>query len=280
MANTKGRAVMKEDIIKKIIEYETIIIHRHVRPDPDAYGSQGGLAEIIKTSFPKKNVFVVGEEENSLLYLLKMDEIDDDVYENALVIVVDTANKERISDNRFANAKFIIKIDHHPNDEPYGDIVWVDTSASSTCEMIYELYLSGKKHGLVLSPEGARLLFAGIVGDTGRFLYPSTTEKTFNYVSELIKYPFSRTELFEKMYEVPLNLAKFQGYILQNFQMEDEGIAKMVITKDLLAEYNLQPNEASRLVSILGNIKGVMAWAFFGKKTIKYGSSPFQWPGY
>lgn len=42
------------EIIKAIKKYETIIIHRHVRPDPDAYGSQGGLAEIIKASFPGK----------------------------------------------------------------------------------------------------------------------------------------------------------------------------------------------------------------------------------
>lgn len=46
--------------IKKIIEsiqsYETIIIHRHIRPDPDAIGSQGGLKEIIKASFPEKSL--------------------------------------------------------------------------------------------------------------------------------------------------------------------------------------------------------------------------------
>ena len=39
---------MKQKILDEIIKYETIIIHRHVRPDPDAYGSLGGLAEILK----------------------------------------------------------------------------------------------------------------------------------------------------------------------------------------------------------------------------------------
>lgn len=259
----KGDKHMKQAILEKIKEYETIIIHRHVRPDPDAYGSQGGLAEIIKTSFPEKQVYVVGDDEVSLQYLNKMDEIKDEVYENALVIVCDTANQERVSDQRFNTGDFLIKIDHHPNEDPYGDIVWVDTTASSTSELIYEFYLFGKDQGLKLSINGARLIFAGIVGDTGRFLYPSTTDKTFTYASELIKYPFSRTELYNQMYETPLNLAKFQGYLLYNFTMEKEGVAKIVITNEELEQFNLKPQEASQLVSILGNIAGIKAWAFF-----------------
>ncbi len=254
---------MKQAILQKIKEYETIIIHRHIRPDPDAYGSQGGLAEIIKTSFPEKNVYAVGDDEVTLRYLNQMDEIEDDTYKNALVIVCDTANQERISDGRYNKGDCLIKIDHHPNEDPYGDIVWVDTTASSTSELIYEFYLFGKDCGLQLSTEGARLLFAGIVGDTGRFLYPSATEKTFTYASELIKYPFSRTALFSQMYETPLNLAKFQGYLLYNLSMESEGVAKVVVTKEHLEKFNLKPQEASQLVSILGNIAGIKAWAFF-----------------
>ena len=125
------------------------------------------------------------------------------------------------------------------------------------------MYLAGKEEGFQLSTEGARLLFAGIVGDTGRFLYQSTTEKTFQYASELIQYPFSRTELFEKMYEVSENVAKLQGYILQNFEMDELGVGKVILTKERLEEYQLRPQEASTLVSSIGNLKGLRAWAFF-----------------
>ena len=57
---------MKQAILQKIKEYDTIIIHRHVRPDPDAYGSQGGLGEMIKTTFPEKKVFLAGEDDATL----------------------------------------------------------------------------------------------------------------------------------------------------------------------------------------------------------------------
>lgn len=254
---------MKEKILEMIKQYETIIIHRHVRPDPDAYGSQGGLAEILKASFPEKNIYTVGKEEETLHYLRRLDNIPNDTYKGALVIVCDTANAERICDDRYELGDKLIKIDHHPNEDPYGDLMWVDTDASSVSEMIYEFYLAGKDHGLKMSDEAARLLFAGIVGDTGRFLFPSTTEKTFAYAGELIHYNFSRPELFDKMYELSPNVVKLNGYVLQNFEMKRNGVAVMVLSKELLAEFQVKPTEASLLVGILGNIAGIKAWVFF-----------------
>lgn len=101
-----------------------------------------------------------------------MDVITDDVYRGALVIVTDTANAPRISDARFSLGDQLIKIDHHPNDEPYGDLVWVNTNASSCSEIIVDFWQQHLAE-LTMTDNAARLLYAGIVGDTGRFLYPS-----------------------------------------------------------------------------------------------------------
>ena len=62
-------------IFKQIEKYSKIIIHRHQRPDPDAIGSQVGLAEIIKASFPYKEVYVVGKEIPSLSWIGQMDDL-------------------------------------------------------------------------------------------------------------------------------------------------------------------------------------------------------------
>lgn len=254
---------MKAKILEAIEKYETIIVHRHVRPDPDAYGSQCGLVEILKASYPDKKVYAVGKEEKSLHFMRRLDSIEDKVYQGALVIVCDTANLERICDSRYNMGDMLIKIDHHPNEDPYGDFLWVDTSASSCSEMIYEFYLSGKDKGLKMNDEAARLLFGGIVGDTGRFLFPSTTDKTFAYAGELIHYNFSRTELYDSMYELDTNIIKLNGYILQNFEMQSNGLASVILTKELLKEYNAAPPEASLLVGTLGDVKGIKAWVFF-----------------
>ena len=179
------------------------------------------------------------------------------------MIVCDTANEARISDTRYRTGDKIIKIDHHPNDDPYGDLLWVDTNASSASEMIYEFYLFGKDKGLKMSDGAARLLYAGIVGDTGRFLFPSTTNKTFSYAGELIHYDFSRTELYNGIYDIKQNIVKLNGYILQNYKTGENGTAYVKLSQELLKQYDAIPSEAPSLVSSLGNIQGIIAWVFF-----------------
>ena len=256
--------MVKRQIIDTIKANETIIIHRHVRPDPDAYGSQQGLKEIILANYPEKKVYAVGEHDVSLSFMAQPDQIADDVYENALVIVTDTANTERVDDQRYTKGKMVIKIDHHPNDDAYGDLLWVDTTASSCSEMIYELYEEGKEVAdWKLSDAAARLLFAGIVGDTGRFQFPSTTSKTFKVAADLITYDFNRNEIFDGMYEMEQKLLNLQGYIYQNFVMDEYGAAYVKLSKELLAQYETVPSEASLLVGCLGSVKGICSWVVF-----------------
>ena len=254
--------MVKQEIIEKIKSYDTIVIHRHVRPDPDALGSQVGLQEIIKESFPEKNVYAVGKEDPSLYFFARMDEISDDIYKDALVIVCDTANTGRIDDSRHRLGKELIKIDHHPNVDAYGDIRWVDTDASSTSEMIYELYESNQDT-LKINDAAARLIYGGIVGDTGRFLFSSTTKKTLLYAAELIEYDFDRQALYDGMYEVNHNIVRLRGHVLENLHVEQSGMSAVKITKDTLDKYGVTPLESSKLVGILGDIKGVRAWVFF-----------------
>ncbi|MCA0969824.1 bifunctional oligoribonuclease/PAP phosphatase NrnA [Halobacillus litoralis] len=253
----------KQAIFNKIKQYDTIIIHRHVRPDPDAYGSQAGLAEIIQSNYPDKNVYITGEHDASLDFLVQMDEVPDSAFEGALVIVCDTANQARIDDQRYNQGSELIKIDHHPVVDEYGDIQWVDTNASSTCEMIYGLYLHMKEEGTELSDQAARLIYAGIVGDTGRFLFPSTTTKTLSYASELVHYNFDRKLLYNELYKTPLHVAKLKGHILQNVSLDEAGSATIILSKEVLEEYGLTASETSQLVGILGDIEGILAWVFF-----------------
>ncbi|SDK43108.1 DHH family phosphoesterase [Sediminibacillus albus] len=253
----------KNTIIRKIKDYQTIIIHRHVRPDPDAIGSQAGLAEMIKHSFPKKNVYIVGDQDPSLNFLTEMDFIPDETYDDALVIVCDTANQERVADQRYIKGKELIKIDHHPNVDPYGDHSWVETIASSTSEMIYELFLAGREEGFQFNEKAARLIYGGIVGDTGRFLFPSTTTKTFQYASELVSYPFDRSSLYDGIYNTKPHIARLKGFILQNFQISEAGFCSIKISRQTLSEFGMTALETSQLVGILGDIEGIKAWAFF-----------------
>lgn len=255
---------MKRQIIDTIEQYDRVIIHRHVRPDPDAYGSQFGLAELIRHNYPTKEVYAVGEHDESLTFLARPQQVEDELFEGALIIVTDTANTERIDDKRYTQGAKLIKIDHHPNDDAYGDLLWVDTNASSCSEMIYELFEAAQTtHNWQMSDAAARLLFAGIVGDTGRFIFPSASERTFEVAGHLIKSDFNRTELFDGMYEMERKLLHLQGYLYQNFIMDDSGVAYIKMTVDILREFDVTASETSLLVGSLGNVKGIRAWVIF-----------------
>ena len=191
----------------------------------------------------------------------ELDKVERSLYEDALVIITDTGNTERIDGEFYTEGALLMKIDHHPDADPYGDIKWVDTSASSTSEMITSLYEYGKKEKSWTMPNiAARLLFAGIVGDTGRFMYPSATVKTFERASELLKYDFDRAKLFAGMYEVDRKVLHLQGYIYQNFEIDDNGAAFIKIDRAILKKFNVNASEASQLVSSLGEVRGICAW--------------------
>lgn len=253
---------VQSEILAEIKTYDRIIIHRHQRPDPDALGSQVGLAEILRATFPQKEIYQVGETVEGLRFLAEMQIVDDQVYEGALVIVTDTANAPRISDDRFKLGEKLIKIDHHPNDEPYGDLVWVDTKASSCSEMITEFALMFPNE-LTLNTSAARLLYAGIVGDTGRFLYPATTARTLEIAADLRRYPFDASALNREIEQMPMKVAKLSGYLYQNIQVDENGVGKVILSQELLSQYGIDDSETAAVVSLPGVIDEVLAWGIF-----------------
>ena len=247
-------------ILEKIKEYDTIIIHRHMKPDPDALGSQVGLKALLEHHFPEKTIKVVGFNEPTLTWLAKMDQVEDTDYQGALTIICDTANTARIDDKRYLNAETIIKIDHHPNDEEYGDLVWVDTTSSSASEMVA---IFAEETNLKFSDKAAYLLSAGIIGDTGRFLYPSTSARTLRIASQLREYDFDYAKLTRHMDTISYKIARLQGYIYDHLEVDENGAARVILTQEILKKYDVTDAETAAIVGAPGRIDTVSLWGIF-----------------
>ena len=252
--------IIFQQILDKIKEYDTIIIHRHMRPDPDALGSQIGLRDIIRHNFPKKKVLATGLDEPTLAWIAKMDQVTDQDYQGALVVVTDTANTPRIDDERYKKGDFLIKIDHHPNDEVYGDLSYVDTNASSASEIVTDFALSCD---LLLSTSAARVLYNGIVGDTGRFLYPATTSKTLKIASKLREFDFDFSAMARQMDSFPFKIAKLQGFIFEQLKIDKNGAACVTLTQEDLKRFDVTDAETAAIVGVPGKIDIVESWAIF-----------------
>lgn len=253
--------MLKKAIFEKIKEYQTIIICRHISPDPDAMGSQMGLTHILRETFPFKNVYPVGVYPERLTHIGRMDNIDVDDYDGALVIVLDTANTGRIDSLHHKLADFLIKIDHHPLMDSYGDIEWVDDKAGSTSELVYQFYQEFQDE-LKINTEAIECLYKGIVADTNRFLYSSTTPQTFMIVSDMLEQGLDLTKCYNELYQRPFVEIRLQGYISSNLNLTGNGLAHLFISDEVIRELNTDVASSSNMIGSFNNIEEFVVWVF------------------
>lgn len=256
--------MIKEQILEKIKEFNRIIIHMHIRPDGDCYGAGFGLKNIIKESFPDKEVYVVGERAEYVDFVGTPDVIDDELFKDALSIVVDTASESRVSDQRFKLAKYVIKIDHHIPVSDYGDLIYVDTTRPATAQIILEFYLQFQEE-LKLNMEAAKALYTGIVTDTGRFRFRSVTGDTFIAVAHLLDYGLDFVDILSRLSLKSENLMKLQGYVLLNFQKTENGVAYIKMTPDIIEKFDVSLEEATSLVNELSTLEDCPVWILFAE---------------
>lgn len=252
-----------KNIYKKIKKYNKIVIARHVGPDPDALGSSIGLKEIIKATFPEKDVFVVGTPASKFRYLGALDKFQDSMYEDSLLIVTDTPDKKRVDGVDVDKFREVIKLDHHPFIEKFGTIEIVDEQASSASQIVMELVFQTK---LKWSKTAAENLFIGLVADTDRFLFSYTTPKTFELVAYLIKETqIDFSSLYTNLYLRPFKEARFEGYIANHMQVTESGFAYCKLTDEILKEYEVDAATAGNMVNNFNYLEGIYAWAVFSE---------------
>lgn len=250
-----------KQIYKQIKKYNKIIIARHIGADPDALGSTIGLKEVILNTFPNKKVYVVGTPAARHRYIGELDKFNEDMYEDSLLIVLDTPNISRIDGVDVNRFKYKIKIDHHPFIEEFCNIELIDDTSSSASQLVIELIKNTK---LKVNEKSAKALFIGIVGDTNRFLYYYTTPKTFDLVSYMIKKTnLDFTKLYENMYLRNLHELRFQSYIIMNLTLTLDGFGYIKITQYILDEYEIDCATATNIVNNLTFIEDMYSWAIF-----------------
>ena len=107
------------------------------------------------------------------------------------------------------------------------------------------------------------MLYAGIVGDTGRFLYPATTSKTFEMAAILRQYEMDFAGLSRQMDSFPYKIAKLQGYVFDNLEVDENGAAQVLLSREVMQRYDVTEAETAAIVGSPGKIDSVQAWAIF-----------------
>ena len=249
-------------IYDKIKENDKIVIARHIGADIDALGSTIGLKEVILNTFPNKKVSVIGAYSSTHKYMGKMDKLNDKEIKDSLLIVLDTPNIARIDGiNNVKDFKYVIKIDHHPVVDKFEDLKWVDTSASSVCQMLIELVYETR---LKMNKEAAEKLFMGVVSDTNRFMYDYTSPKTFSLVSKLIgDQKIEIKPLYDILYKRNLIDVRFNGYVSEHLKVTENGLGYIVIDDEIIQRFGGDTALSGNIIGNFNNIEEIIVWVFF-----------------
>lgn len=254
---------MFTDTFNAIKKYDTIIIHRHERPDGDALGSQMGLKHLVNDNFPEKTVFAVGDSPKNFAFMCAegFDDIPDDAFKGALSVILDCGSPNLVSDKRYALADYRVRVDHHIFGDKFCDTEFIDTSYESCCGIICDLAV---KCGLRISAEAATALYTGMVTDSGRFRYDCTSPRTMRLAARLLEENVDFTSVFRELYSDTYENKKLKAQFMLKVKFTEKNVAFIYTDKAELDALGLDIFTVSRgMVNTMADIKGVDIWVNF-----------------
>lgn len=257
---------MFEQILELVVRYPRIILHRHKNPDGDALGSQLGLRHILQDSFPHKEILAVGDMSDRYAFMVDepMDTVPDEAYEGALAIVLDTSAKALICDERYAAASASARMDHHIFCEEICGTEVTDTSFESCCGLVTAF---AKECGLTVSPVAAKLLYTGMITDSGRFRYDSTNAQTHTMAAFLMERGFDTADIFRNLYSDDLTFIQLRAKFVLKIQTTPHRVAYIYTDRaeaDALLAQGVSSFTISRgMVNTMGEIRGIDSWVNF-----------------
>ncbi|MEA1939345.1 MAG: bifunctional oligoribonuclease/PAP phosphatase NrnA [Candidatus Caldatribacteriota bacterium] len=252
------------DIFKIIKENDSFLITAHVSPDGDAIGSEIALYIILKKlkkkaaivnqdKIPKIYKFLTGSD--NLSYYFRKNDIDLNFID--VIIALDSSNAKRIGElyKQIDTKKTIINIDHHCSNEIYGTYNYIDTLASSTGEIIYDLIECIDLD--LLDKDIATCLFVAIMTDTGSFRYSNTSEKTFRIASKLMStginpHIISNNVYNQKTYSELILL----GEVLLTLETNDSNYVSWVtVSRDMLERSNAIDENTEGIIDVVTSLE-------------------------
>ncbi len=217
-----------EAVADALLSEKKVLVTTHTKPDGDALGSMIAVHRALEQDGVDSIMYLSGDStiapEFQFLAALR-----DVCYRDApadagarTLVAVDCGNAERIgNDALLENAPRVINIDHHGDNSRFGDINLVAAGASSTAEIIYLIF---QEMGTQITQEIAEALYTGILMDSGRFQYGSTSPSTLRVAADLMSRGVDHTKIFHCLYEsVPVAKARLQCRMLDNLTISCDG---------------------------------------------------------
>ena len=224
------------DFLKR---HNSLIITTHENPDPDGIGAEMVLSQILETmgkqvqivnSCPTPDQYRFMDTEN---IIKAWEEEGEKLPKGSALVIMDTSDEYNIGKIKdyIPHSAEVFLIDHHEHNEFCTFECWIDSKASSTCELAVELAIAA---GINLTRKNCLAAFAGIAYDTGFFAYSKTTARTFKAAMALAESGINPYEIYSEFYEkAPIAKLRLEKFVLSSMEiMNDNRIVVQTLRKE------------------------------------------------
>lgn len=253
---TTDRAAMVDAAVDTLAGADTIGVVGHVGPDGDALGAMIGLTLAARAagrtavaSFGEP--FVVPDELSFLdtSTLVPPSEFPSDL---DVAVAVDTSVEHRVGELAplMGRAGTLLVVDHHLSDGSWGDVVLIDVRAAATTELVHELIV---RLGWPITEEVATALYTGIVTDTGRFQYSSTSPRTHEIAADLLRRGVQPAPVGQRLFEeAPFGFYEVASRVLARAHLDvDHQFVWSVMTREDLESSGLEYHQTDALIDLV-----------------------------
>lgn len=262
---------MFNELVKKLKQYNTVGVYSHIRPDGDCIGAQVAACLWLQKNGIEVYAFNDDAIPLNLQWLTAYFPIrppDEKLLKKCdAFLVLDGNSPERFgsyADYVQDDPKPSYMVDHHPDPHNGFDFTISIEEASSTCELIFHLFLQNDI--TQVDERVAKALYTGILTDTGSLQYDSVTPETMNIASELLRLgSFRPNEVAEKVFSnKSLNQLHLLGMATKTIELfEDNQIAIMYVTKEMLEETETTNDDTEGFVAYPLSVRGIKAAVLF-----------------
>ena len=262
------------------------IVLAHKSPDGDAVGSAAGFykfllnlsckARVVLPDLPSDTLLPFMADTDCLYFSEDPNAVKVLFEESSVLICLDFNAPSRVGDMHamiegFTGVK--VMIDHHPEPEPFADLMISDVTNSSTCQLIYEcVEHMGLTHAI--DQHVARALYLGIMTDTGSFRFPSVNAKTHHILAELIGTGIAHWQIHQDVYDNNrIDQLQLRGYaiseklVLLNKDKNPIPAGYISLTKEDLSRFNYKTGDTEGLVNVILSLEGIKVGVLIQEKT-------------
>jgi len=245
-------------------QYQTFAISTHVNPDGDAIGSELALFLFLEKLGKTVRIFNTDPVPEKYQFLPYWDNIENaevaSDFCTDVLIILDASSRERIGNylrKRLIPMHAVVNIDHHSTAEAFGDYNIIETTASSTAEIIYKFIRSTD---IAIDEAGALCLYTGVMFDTGCFRFSNATPETHRIAAELIEIGnFAPDEVYQHVFEqVLMGKMYLLGQTLRTLELTPDGkIGWVRVTQEMLNDTDTTLDDVEGFVNQVQAIGGV-----------------------